>query len=314
MRRRDLMLLTGTPLSQPGDGYAYVKLISPEVYRSQQHFEQLHVGQRDFFDNVVRWENLEFLAENLLLNSMRVYQRDALPFLEEPQYLPIVYELDPAHKALYNQLANELLIETEAGGKIDATVKARLYTYTQQIVVNPGHFSGDPNMRSAAHELIDTVLAEINCADPVDGSKIIIFANYRMTNRGLLEYLAPYGAVGCYSEVSQAHQQRNLERFIEDPKCRIMCAHPLSAGYGLDGLEMVCADALFIEEPIVPKDFNQAVGRLVRGKQTRTPRIRIAIAEGTIQVRLHRQLLEKDALVNSVQGGWKDLKDAIYGR
>lgn len=311
---RDLMLLTGTPLSTPADAYAYVKLVAPTIYRNQRHFESLHVEERDFFDNVTRWGNLDFLAENMLVNSVRILKKQALPHLKEPIYVPLHYELHNDHYALYKKLAEEQLLLLEDGGKIDATTASKLYNCLQQIVCNPGHFSGDPNMGSAAHELLDAVLDEIGASDQVNGSKLMVVANYKMTHRGLLQYLQPYGAVACYGEVSQAAQQRNLDRFRDDPSCRVLCVQPISAGYGLEGLQRVCADALVLETPIVPRDFTQVVDRLFRDKQLRAPNIRIAIADNTIQPRLHNRLLNKDALVHQVQGGWKDLREAIYGK
>jgi hypothetical protein len=159
---RELMLLTGTPLSKPGDAYAYVKLVSPTVYRNHRHFEQVHVAKKDFFGQVTQWDNLEFLSENLLLNSKRVLQKEIWPDLDEPLYDPIHYDLEPEHLALYNKLAQEQLLLLENGGKIDATSKQRLYTMLQQIIANPGHFSGKAELRSAAHDLLDQLLDELS--------------------------------------------------------------------------------------------------------------------------------------------------------
>lgn len=310
---REVMLLTATPLSKPGDAYAYIKTVAPAIYRNQRHFEAIHVEQRDFFGNVTKWANLDMLAENMRINSVRILQKEVFPDIEVPFYDPMHYELEDEHLALYKKLADEQILLLKDGGKIDATTQQKLYTMLQQIVCNPGHFSGNPNMRSAAHELLDEVIEELEVGNIERGRKLIVYATYRMTNRGLLQYLAPYGAVGFFSEVSQAQQQINLARFVDDPKCRISVANPLSAGYGLDGLDAVCSDALFLETPIIAKDFNQAVGRLTRPGQTRKPWIRMAIAAGTVQLRLHRQLLDGDALVNKVQGAWQDLREAIYG-
>jgi SNF2 family DNA or RNA helicase len=113
--------------------------------------------------------------------------------------------------------------------------------------------------------------------------------------------------------VSPKQQNLNVDRFLEDPTCRVLIAQPLSAGMGLN-LQGVSSDVLFLETPLVPKDFHQAVGRVYREGQTKTPNVRIAIAAGTIQERLHRQLLLKDELVNKVQIGFQNLREAIYGR
>lgn len=312
-----LMLLTGTPLSNPGDAYAYTKLKTPLIYRSKGHFENIHVAERDFFGNVSKWRELELMQGNFLLNSVRILKEDVLKHLKQPIYTPIVYELDPKHKELYNQLAEEQLLELESGGKIDATSASRLYNCLQQIVVNWDHFTENLKHVSASLDIVDQVCDEV-FGGVIDVSscntnKLIIFSNYRMTNRKLTQYLSKYGAVAAYSDVTPKQQSLNIDRFLGDPTCRVLIAQPLSAGMGLN-LQGVCSDVLFLETPLVPKDFHQAVGRVYREGQTKTPNVRIAIAAGTIQERLHRQLLHKDSLVNKVQIGFQDLKEAIYGR
>lgn len=308
---KKLMLLTGTPLSNPGDSYAYIKTVSPQIYRSKAQFENIHVESRDFFGTVLKWSNLELMKKNLLVNSVRILQQDVLKHLTEPVYVPILYELDSKHYRLYKELAEEQMLEFENGHKIDATSASKLYNCLQQIIANYDHFSGQEEDSSAIFEIIENTLEEINGKSP-DGRKLIIFANYKMTNRKLVKELAKYGAVACFSDVSPKQQEANVDSFCNDPNCRILVAQPLSAGYGLN-LQHACSDILFVETPIIPRDFHQSVGRIAREGQVNVPVVRIAVAEKTIQEKLLRDLLNKDAVVNKVQRAYKDLKDAIYG-
>lgn len=310
---RGLLLLTATPLSTPIDAFAYCKLLAPKLYRSLGQFESLHVAERDFFGNVKAWSNLELLADNMKVNSIRRLAQDVLVHLGSPIYTPMFYDLAPEHLALYTQLAEDQILLLEDGGKIDATQENRLYHMLQQIICNPGFFAGDDQYKPAIFDLIDEVVAELDAGNPRSPNKLVIYANYRMTNKALLQYLAPLGAVALYSDISDAQKQRNLERFKTDPTCRVFVAQWDSGGVGVDGLQHVCSDALFVECPSVPRQFVQAVGRLFREGQRRPPTIRIAVAEGTLQNRKHRQLLAADQLVNRVQGGFKDLREAIYG-
>lgn len=308
---QDLLLLTGTPLSSPGDVYAYVKLVSPMIYRSQKQFENIHVEERDFFDKVTKWRRLDLLQENLLTNSCRILKEEMLPYLKRPIYVPTPYSLDKQHMALYRQLMDEQLLVLENGSRIDATTASRLYHAAQQIVTNLEKYSGDEKRRSSSYDVLDNVVSELGI-DAGGSAKLVVFTIYRETSRRVLKYLQPYGAVACYSEVSPTQQAKNIDRFMSDPSCRILVAQPLSAGYGLN-LQEVCSDELFLETPIIPAHFHQGVSRVYRDGQTRVPVIRIGIAEGTIQEKLHNQLLEKDELINKVQIGFKDLKEAIYG-
>lgn len=309
---QNLLVLTGTPISQPGDTYGYVKLKTPGVYRSKAHFENLHVAERDFFGNITKWQNLEQMNQNLMLQSTRRLSKVVLKNLKEPNYIPIYYELDPEHMALYNQLVDEQILLLPDGTKIDATSAGRLYNASQQIVCNWSHFSGEPTHRAKIFELVDAVADEIDILNPAS-SKLIIYTYYVMTSRAIVGSLGQFNAVACYSEISAKQQERNIERFLEDLSCRILVAQPGSGGVGWNP-QHVCWEVLFVEEPIVPWPFIQAVGRVDRDGQLHVPNIRLAIAEGTIQVRLHQNLLVKDQLANAVQGGYKDLRDAIHGR
>jgi hypothetical protein len=307
-----LQVLTGTPISSPGDAYGYVKLKTPSVYRSQAHFENLHVADRDFFGNVKEWQNLEMMQSNLMLQASRRLSGDVLKDLKQPNYIPIHYDLAPEHLGLYNQLVDEQLLLLPDGGKIDATSAGRLYNASQQIICNWSHFSGDEKCVPAVFDLIEAVADEIDLLNPA-ASKLIIFTYYIMTSRAVTKFMAKYDTVACYSEVSGAQQARNIARFLDDPKCRAIIAQPGSGGAGWNP-QHVCKEVLWIEEPVVPWPFVQGVGRVARDGQLYVPNIRLAIAQDTIQVRLHQNLLHNDALANKVQGGFKDLRDAIHGR
>lgn len=303
----DLLLLTATPLTTPADAYAYVKLIAPGTYRNLNQFEKIHIAERDFFDKPVRWQHLDVLAENMAQNSKRVIKEEVLDQLPQVTYTPMFYELDPKHLKLYNRLAEQQLLVLKDGGKIDATNASALWNNLQQIVINYAYFGQDENLRAAGLDLLDEVLEEL--AD----RKLLVFANYRMTNRMLVDYTKKHGGVALYGEVSDKQKTLNITKFLNDPKCRVLIAQPQSAGYGLDGLQDVCSDILFLEAPITPNHFTQSVARLYRMGQQFNVHCRIAVANQTLQVRLHKALLEKDDLVAGIQGNYSTLREMIYG-
>lgn len=303
----DLLALTGTPLSTPMDGYAFCKLVAPGLYRNLRQFETIHVSERDDYENVIEWKNLPLLANNMLVNAARVLRQEALPDLPPAQLVPLYYDLDPAHLALYRKLAEEQVLELEKGGKIDATSQSALFNALQQIVVNWDHFAGNEAKVSKSLDLVDQVMAEL------DGRKLVIFAKYRMTNAKLVQHLQKYNAVGVYGGIPSAQQQRNLDRFRDDPDCKVAVLQPSSAGYGVDGLQRVCSDVLFLELPDVPRDFHQAAARIWRDGLASKCLIRLAVAEQTLQPARLRHLLDKDALVGQVCRNFQDLRDMLFG-
>lgn len=303
------LALTGTPISSPIDAYAFCKLVAPGTYRNLRHFENTHIAGKNSFGAVTSWKNLDLLAANMQINSKRFLRQEVLPELPEVTFDPMYYKLDDKHMALYRKLAEEQLLPLEnSGGKIDATIVQRLHNCLQQIVVNYDYFSDNPANVSKTFDLLDEVLQELG------DRKLIIFAKFRMTNKKITDRLADqYGAVAVYGEISQAQQVKNVDRFISDPKCRVLVGNPGSLGYGVDGLQAVCYNMLFVELPNVPRDFHQAVARIWRSGQGCKSHIRIAVAQGTLQMRKLRTMLQKDELVGQVQRNYQDLRAEIFG-
>jgi len=303
-----LALLTGTPLTKPIDAYAYIKSLAPIVYRNLRQFEQLHVVARDEFDKVIEWGNLDLLASNMKIQSSRVLRREVQSQLPPITFTTQIYDLAPAHYKLYERIAQERLVEFEDGREIDAMSTQALYSALQQIVINWAHFDDDESREPAALELIDEVFNEIG-----SDAKLVVVANFIRSNSYLLQKLKKYGAVAVYGDISNKGKQESIRRFIEDSDCRCILLQPQSAGFGVDGLQHVCSDMLVLEAPTVAPPFYQVAARLDRDGQKNPVNCRIGVANKTVQVRMFKNLLENDAMVNSIQGGYRDLKDAIYG-
>lgn len=305
--QRPLLLLTGTPVNKPGDSYAYIKLLAPGVYRNRRHFDRVHVLEEDEFENPVTWQNLDLLAQNMQLHTSRILRREVRKELPDVVYTPTYYRLDPEHIKLYRRIAEERLVEFEGGGEIDAISASALRSALQQIIVNWAEFDNDPKRRPAIMDIIEDTLEEIG------EGKLCIVANFRRSNRMLVKELEKYGAVAIYGDVTPAGKQAALKKFLTDQKCRVILLQPESAGYGIDGLQHVCSDMLVIEAPTTPAPFQQVVARLDRDGQADVVRVRVAIAQGTVQVEMFKNLLKNDELANAVQGGYMDLRKAVYG-
>jgi len=303
-----LLLLSGSPLSTPHDGYSPVKLISPNIYRNLNQYEQIHVAERDFFGTVTQWRNLDLLHDNLLVNSKRILKEDVLKDMPEVTYSPIYYEMDAKHMKTYKILCEQQLLKFENGEKLDATNASALFNALQQVPMNREHFTQEDGVESAGIELVHEIMDELG------GGKLVIFTNYRMTNRALAKRLEKYGAVVIFGETSQKQKDEALDEFVKNPSCRVLILQSKAGGYGIDQLQTVCSTALFLEMPYTPSTFHQAVARLHRVGQTKPVTVHVAIAEGTIQTRLWQVMQEKDSLVNICVRGPQDLKDALLGK
>lgn len=303
----NLMLLSGSPLSSPADGYAPIKLIAPMVYRNLSQYECIHIKSRDHFNNPTEWQNLDLLNSNLLTNAVRVLKTDVIKDLPPVTYSPMFYELDQAHAKTYERLCAEQILKFSNGEKLDLTNASALFHALQQIPLNREVYTQNEGILSTGVELIEETLAELG------SGKLVVFTAYRATNRMLLKKLDKYNVVAVYGEVSAAQQEVAIDRFIDDPACRVILLQLKSGGFGIDRLQSVCSDVLFAEMPLVPAHFHQAVARVWRAGQSSPVNVRVSIAENTIQVRLWDVLQDKDSLVNLCIRGLEDLRDALAG-
>lgn len=298
-------LLTGTPLNVPIDAYAYIKLVSPGVYRTLAQFNSTHVEEVDFYDKPIRFRNLELLKSNLRLNADLKTKEEVLTHLPPAIIVPIEYELDPRHLALYRKLVTEKLLELPDEEKMDFTQVTALYHAVGQIVMQWSYFAQDDKVRAAGFDLIDAVLDELN------GAKLVVFANYVRTNKMIVDR---YGCPAIYGGISEREKEAALKRFIEDPACRLITLNPVAGGVGVDGLQHVCCDALYVEPPMATSHWTQSLSRVHREGQTKPTTIRMGVALGTAQVRLLANLSDKEALVNPLQGMRANLKEALFGQ
>lgn len=301
--------LTGTPTSKEDDAFAYIRLNSPECYRDYAQFLALHLDKTDFFGAKTNWRNMDLLESNFHKRYVKRSKREIHNYENTPLFPDTSYEMSKDHYKLYVKLMEEQLLLLPEG-KIDATTPQRLYHAMQQIIVNYDHFSGDPSKRSAAYDLLDSVIDQTQCAT-VGNSKLIVWINYRLTARSITAYLNKLGikTVAAYSE---ADSNKNTQLFMHDPSVRILVAHPASAGYGLEP-QHICSEALFIETSTVPIQIRQSIGRLDRIGQKNVPVFRMAQALGTIQVSLLNKLLDKSDVVDKIERTKDSLRKALLG-
>lgn len=311
---RKLILMTGTPLTTPMDVYGYCRLTNPNAYRSKGVFEMMHVAKRDNFENVVEWLNEDKLQDEFLFNSARVFRREIDENLPEVTYEPIPYELDAEHYKAYQDLAKTALLEINKQEKIDATTIQKLNNMLQQIIVGYETYFEDETQRVNAHNKVAafTLLDEV--MESLGDRKLIVFAYFQRAIESLQRYGEKYQSVAIYGGMTDKKRQQSLDQFINNPDCRLLIGQPISMGSGLDSLKNVCSDILFLELPMVAKDFTQAVGRIDRNGQKKHCHVRVACAVDTLQVRRQKNLLDKDVEANKIQLTHKDLKDWVFGK
>lgn len=306
-----LQLLTGTPISSIVDSYSYIKLKTPKVYRSYGHFTNTHIKEYDFFNNPKVFQNLDVLKTNFDLQTITGTKEEFHGFRIEPIFPNGAYELDPQHYKLYVQLVEEQLLLCADGEVIDATTSQRLYQALQQVVCNWAHFSGDPGKRSAIYDVIDQTVEETQCADPAK-SKLIIWTRAKMTSRTVLAYCNDKLKIKTVAAYSEVDSEKSVRAFMNDPNVRILVGQPRSCGAGLNP-QHICWEALYVELESSSILMRQSLGRIVRVGQKHIPRVKIAVAKGTIQEAVLKRLLSNDDQVATIETTKQSVKNMLFG-
>jgi hypothetical protein len=304
-------MLTGTPLSKPLDAYSYIKSKSPQAYRSYGHFEAIHVAERDFWKAPIRYGNLDLLEQNLNEKSVTANKKEMFGYDLVMQMPDCSYSLDPDHYKLYEKLVDEQLLTFDDGSIIDASTVQKLRQALQQVVVNYDYFSNDPTKRSATMDLVDLTVEETEC-HMVGKSKLIIWAKYQRTITKLLKYCNDKG-IKTVAAYGLSNANTAVAAFMADESCRILVGQWQSCGAGLNP-QGVCSEALFVEMDTVPIYIRQALGRIDRKGQTVTPRTKIGVAKGTVQVGMLEALLSNDDMVQRLEPSKKSVRDMLLGR
>jgi SWI/SNF-related matrix-associated actin-dependent regulator 1 of chromatin subfamily A len=129
--------------------------------------------------------------------------------------------------------------------------------------------------------LLDMVTRELT-AKLEDGGidKIVIFACHRAVIESLRQGLRKFGAVTLYGGTAPESRQRNIDKFQNNPKCRVFIANIQAAGTAVT-LTAAC-EVIFAECDWTPANNAQAAMRVHRISQTRPVRVRYAtLADST---------------------------------
>jgi SNF2 family DNA or RNA helicase len=133
------------------------------------------------------------------------------------------------------------------------------------------------------------------------GEKLLVFTTHKAAQFDLLANFDNTARI--IAEDSIEERQRYIEKFQNDPDCKLMVASLKAGGTGVDGLQNVCSTVLFAELGWTPAEHQQAEDRLNRIGQKESVSVYYAIPEGTIAETIQTMLAEKQAVCEAVLDG-----------
>lgn len=321
-----LHLMTGTPAHRDlMDTYALIKLTNPGAYGGLRDFQSRHCVYKKFklkepkeiitkggkkkkitsFTKLAGFKNIGELNKNLYKNAVRI-TKDKVSKLDPPVIHIVPVKLSKDHKALYDKLSKERVLELE-DRLISALEDQALRQKLLQIVTFPELFV-DPGVKIQNNILegVDEIIDGIDMAN----TKVIVFANYKQSVKYLAERYKQYNPAILNGDISDKEAQK--QKFLKDPTCRMLVANPESAGVGLN-LQSVCHNIIFAEPTAIPGDFKQAMDRVFRTGQFKRVNVWILKALKTLSPKAIESMMAREGAIQAVNRDRESLLNVIVG-
>lgn len=223
----------------------------------------------------------------------RKEKRDVLT--ELPPIIEQVVEMGISNKKAYKQAEENFIDYLEAIDidKIEAALKAETLVQLNTL------FSLSVNGKLKEMEQYITEWLEAN-----EDEKLLVFG----THKAPLELLASKIGESCLitGDLSLVQKEKEKNSFIQNKDKRVLFANIQCIGTGVDGLQEVCSNGMFIELPMRPSDLEQAIGRLERMGQKSCINIYYLLSPETIDMKLWQVLSDKKTISDRVIKGYDD--------
>lgn len=251
--------LTGTPITNGlKNAFSYIHLLRPGVYyRSFNSFKLQHMRYSPYDRRVlIGYSNIEKVQEILTSFSVRHLKKEILdlpPVTFTTRYL----DWEPKQKKYYQQLVDDYIIELQ-DSFLEATNAAARMVRLHQILTHPEQLGLDCSATrwTALNDDLESI--------DLTRTKVVILAHYRVSITRLKEQLKEYNPAVIFGGTTNVEAEK--DKFTSNDSCRVMIAHPLSAGIGVNFT--VASYMIFFEYSWDLDSYDQTVSRCNRPGQT----------------------------------------------
>lgn len=282
------LMLTGTPvLNRPIELYPMLKTFAPLVlgkYNDYWKYAKRYCDawQDGFTFNVTGASNIKELNEKL----RQFYMIRRMTHEVEIQLPKKRYEM--------------VFIDSTEGVKQKLRVldqASRKDFKHQDLDLDGGNLS--VLRRETAEAKIDaTIDIIVEYAQSVE--KLVIFAYHHSVIDRLKSALAEFNPVILSGNTPQLSRERSITTFKEDKFCKVFIGQIQAAGEGIDGLQDVCSNVLFLEWSWVPGEIEQACKRVHRIGQTKPVLIKFFVFADTVEEHQMRVALDKVQVIKEI--------------
>lgn len=133
-----------------------------------------------------------------------------------------------------------------------------------------------------------------------EDDKIIVFGTLKEPLKQLHQKFKDESEL-VIGESTTEDKMNKVERWKE--KKQILFANTATLSTGIDGLQKVCSNMIFVEYPAGPTDLEQAISRLERMGQKNSINVYFLLSDETIDTRIGEIFKEKSKIINAVNKG-----------
>ncbi len=290
------LALSGTPIENNlSELYSLFRFLNPAMFGTAEHFNQHYLTpiQKHNDPDVV-----DELRRKIYPFVLRRLKKNVLKELPAKIEQVLYVEMSDEQRRFYEQrrrFYKEMIDRqiAEKGIEQSQFFVFQAFSELRQIASIPEAKSGgaieSPKVEMLIEQLTDAV---------ANGHKILVFVNYLAALERIGEKLDAQGIDYVSMSGSTRDRQRLVERFQNDPSCKVFL---MTLKTGGTGLNLTAADMVFIVDPWWNKAAeNQAIDRTHRMGQTRNVMAYKMITQGTIEEKILELQEKKAELFNAI--------------
>ncbi len=282
------MGLTGSPVyNRPDDIWSIGRWINPWYFGgSYWNFVNVFCEiKEDFWGRKPVGLSKDPMAVQLLQQALDCFMIRNPEVLEGLSVNTVPLVMYHRQEAMYGKI-KRLLIEELDQESIKLTSALGQLTKLQQMTSNPELLVG-----SGGNPKFDWIMDFLE-NNPEE--KIVVFSKFKETIKALDKFLdAKVVCARIYGEIGALQRQFEKDFFIQNKECRAILGTIGALGEGIDGLQKVCTQAIFIDRAWTWEANNQAMRRLHREGQKGFVHIWMLECIQTVDQKVGKTVLKK---------------------
>lgn len=282
------LMMTGTPvLNRPVELYAMLRVLAPNVIAPYSDYFKFTKRYCD------AWQNGFGLNVNGASNTGELNEKLRKHYMVRRLTAEVEVQLPPKRYEM-------VFIDSTDG------IRTKLRTLEQASRTDFLHQDLDTEpgglatlRRETAEEKIKVCIELIK--ETVESvGKIVIFAYHHSVIERLQKELSDFQPITLTGATSQNKREEALYKFRTDKNVQVFIGQIQAAGEGIDGLQEVCCNILFVEWSWVPGEIEQACKRLHRIGQQRPVLIKFLVWADSVEEHMMRVALDKVKVIKEI--------------